>query len=118
MPGTNPYTYPEAGTAQFPVSLSDCSEPDLAAAANAIYDNDDTEWPVLDEGDLAAPIPATLSLYPDAVATVNYLGDQVFGLTGASVDDPGTVAAFVNPGDGSSPDAVQAINFLYEDYGV
>lgn len=122
----SPYDW-DGGTASFPIAEHDCGDPDLAAAANALYFSSDNSrpvtsfdsshpWPYLvtdgeydPDGGSAVALPLHGSDSPDARALANYLA----GFGSAPDTDPGVgTRVYVNPANTSSPDAVYALNFL------
>lgn len=110
-----PYEWVDGGSASFPIAEEDCGDPDLAAAANALWYSSDNSRPVT-SFDVGHPwpgdggseaLPLFMSDSPDARALANYLA----GLGSAPDTD---VDPYVNPANTSSPDAVYALNFLYD----
>ena len=112
---TSPFAAQFGGTASFPISEQDCGDPDLAAAANALWFSSDNSRPVTSfvagypwpgEGGTAPLVLAGFDS-PDGAELANYLA----GFTGAPATEAGT---YVNPQNTNSPDAILALDFLVD----
>jgi hypothetical protein len=107
---TSPYVNPAfGGTAAFPIPEHDCGDPDLAAAANFLYFNDVMLYPWPGDGG-TAPLPIHLLDSPEAGKLANFLNSLG--------PEPGTQDVanppYVDPQSTTSPDAVYALNFLWD----
>lgn len=112
----------DAGTALlFPphdgVYAGDVSAPDLSKAASALYFGDESRWPATDGGSIV-PLPTHMVDSPDAAALANYIAQNLplgaadtWGHQAAPVTEH---APYVNPANCVEPDAVYALNWLYD----
>lgn len=119
----SPYTndfFDDAGTAVFPIAEHDQGDPDLAAAANAIFfsstndpvndENSDYPWPAKDEEGSAVALPLHLLDHPESGMIANALVSLGSMPDSDDVENP----PYANPANTNSPDAVYALNFLID----
>lgn len=102
---------PHTGVAEY-----DIPQPDLAAAASAIYFNDVSRWPLLSgDGGTAIQLATHMVDSPDGAALANYLAQHKGLVSGWIAPAPTTEhSPYVNPANCGEPDAIYALNYLVD----